>query len=89
MTTEGSSLQSYPLLRLRVAAEADAQVFSCVLGRFQNLGILPRRVLAEFSAPDGVYIEVDIVGITEERLSLIAAKIAECPAILRSHWHYA
>jgi len=77
------------LLCLRVAADADPQALARVLERFQNLNVLPRRVLAEFGVADVVHIRVDILGIPEERLSLIAAKISQSPSILAAYWHYA
>lgn len=45
-------VESYSLLRLRVVAEADSGVLMRVLERFQNLGVLPRRVIAEFTSAD-------------------------------------
>jgi hypothetical protein len=44
-------VDSLSLLRLRVLAEADSGALMRVLERFQNLGVLPRRVIAEFT-PD-------------------------------------
>jgi hypothetical protein len=75
------------LLRLRVIAEADPGALARVLERFQNLNVLPRRVIAEFATNDKLHVQVDIFGLTEERLTMIAAKIAEVPAVLSSYWH--
>jgi len=55
-------VESYSLLRLRVVAEADAGVLMRVLERFQNLGVLPRRVIAEFTTTDSVSIQLDVAG---------------------------
>lgn len=77
------------LLRLRVTAEADPGVLARVLERFQNLNVLPRRVAAEFGIADVLHIEVDICGIAEDRLSLIAAKLGQYPNVLGAYWHYA
>lgn len=45
-------VEHFSLLRLRVVAEADAGALMRVLERFQNLGVLPRRVIAEFTSSD-------------------------------------
>ena len=81
--------ESYSLLRLRVVAEADAGVLMRVLERFQNLGVLPRRVIAEFTTTDSVSIQLDVAGMEESRLTIIAAKLGEMPFVTRAYWHYA
>lgn len=83
------SFESLSLLRLRVVAEADAGVLMRVLERFQNLGILPRRVIAEFTTTDALNIQLDVSGLEESRLSLIAAKLGELPCVTQAYWHYA
>jgi len=92
-TVEGldvmGNVESYSLLRLRVVAEADAGALMRVLERFQNLGILPRRVIAEFTTTDSVSIQLDVAGLEESRLSLIAAKLGELPFVTQAYWHYA
>ena len=75
------------LLRLRVTAEADLGALSRVLERFQNLNIVPRRVVAEMGSGDVLYIQVDICGMAEERLSLITAKLNQALSIRDAHWH--
>jgi hypothetical protein len=82
-------VETYSLLRLRVVAEADAGVLMRVLERFQNLGVLPRRVIAEFTSTDSVSIQLDVAGMEESRLSIIAAKVGEMPFVTRAYWHYA
>ena len=82
-------VESYSLLRLRVVAEADAGVLMRVLERFQNLGVLPRRVIAEFTTTDSVSIQLDVAGMEESRLTTIAAKLGEMPCVTRAYWHYA
>jgi hypothetical protein len=82
-------VESYSLLRLRVVAEADAGVLMRVLERFQNLGVLPRRVIAEFTTTDSVSIQLDVSGMEESRLTNIAAKLGELPFVTRAYWHYA
>jgi hypothetical protein len=83
------NVESFSLLRLRVVAEADAGVLMRVLERFQNLGVLPRRVIAEFTTTDSVSIQLDVTGLEESRLSLIAAKLSELPSVTQAYWHYA
>jgi (p)ppGpp synthase/HD superfamily hydrolase len=82
-------VESHSLLRLRVVAEADAGVLMRVLERFQNLGVLPRRVIAEFTTTDSVSIQLDVAGMEESRLTTIAAKLGEMPFVTRAYWHYA
>lgn len=76
------------LLRLRVTAEADPNALARVLERFQNLNVLPRRVVAEFATRDVLHIQIDIFGVPEDRLSRIAAKLGQVASILHTHWHY-
>ena len=83
------NVESYSLLRLRVVAEADAGALMRVLERFQNLGVLPRRVIAEFTTTDSVSIQLDVAGLEESRLTLIAAKFGELPFVTQAYWHYA
>ena len=45
MSLEIPDQQSAALLRLRVTAEADLGALSRVLERFQNLNVVPRRVV--------------------------------------------
>lgn len=75
------------LLRLRVVADADPGALARVLERFQNLNVVPRKVVAEYATNDKLRVQVDIVGVTAERLTLIAAKIAATPAVISSYWH--
>ncbi len=75
------------LLRLRVVADADPGALARVLERFQNLNVVPRKVVAEYATNDKLHVQVDIVGVTAERLTLIAAKIAATPAVISSYWH--
>jgi len=82
-------VESLSLLRLRVVAEADAGALMRVLERFQNLGVLPRRVIAELTTTESMSIQLDVAGLEESRLSLIAAKLGELPCVTRAYWHYA
>ena len=81
------SHEAFPFLRLRVVADADAGAIALVVDRFRNLNVLPRRLLAEFGTDECLHIEVDVCGMPEEQLSLIANKIAQSPSIHRTHWH--
>jgi len=82
------NVESFSLLRLRVVAEADAGALMRVLERFQNLGVLPRRVIAEFTTTELISIQLDVAGLEESRLSLIAAKLGEIPCVTQAYWHY-
>lgn len=75
------------LLRVRVVAEADLGALSRVIERFQNLNVVPRRVVAEMGSGDVLHIQVDVVGMTEERLSLIVAKLNQSLSIRDAHWY--
>lgn len=77
------------LLRLRVLTEADPGALLRVLERFQNMGVVPRRVIVESTTTDSLSILVDVTGLDESRMSLIAAKLGQIPNVLRAHWHYA
>ncbi len=83
------NVESFSLLRLRVVAEADAGALLRVLERFQNLGVLPRRVIAEFTTTEALSIQLDVAGLEESRLTLIAAKLGELPCVTQAYWHYA
>jgi hypothetical protein len=83
------SVDSLSVLRLKVVAEADSGALLRVLERFHNLGVLPRRVIAEFTSTDALSIQVDVAGVEENRLTLIAAKIAQIPFVSHAYWHYA
>jgi len=83
------SAKQLSLLRLKVVAEADAGALMRVLERFHNLGVLPRRVIAEFTTADSLSIQVDIAGVEESRMTLIAAKLGQIPCVSQAYWHYA
>jgi hypothetical protein len=83
------NVDSLSLLRLRVLAEADSGALMRVLERFQNLGVLPRRVIAEFTSSEALSIQLDVAGLEESRLTLIAAKLGELPCVTQAYWHYA
>ena len=75
------------LLRLKVVAEADPGAVARVLERFQNLNVLPHRIIAEFGINDTLQIQVDACGLPEEQLTIIAAKIGQSTSIVNAYWH--
>ena len=81
------SSHEWPVLHLRIAAEPDPGALARVLERFQNLNVVPRRVLAEWTTGGTLHVEVQVVGMSEDTLNLVAAKIAQVPCILHSYWH--
>jgi hypothetical protein len=79
-------------LCLRVTAEADPSVLARLLGHFQHLNLTPRRVVAEYGMAAGaptMHVQVEVCGLTEDRLALIAAKIAQLVPVLHTYWHHA
>ena len=78
-----------PLLRrrLQVVADADPGAIARVVERFHNLNIIPRRVFAEFSSNDLLHIEVDVCGVPDEQLALIAGKILQATSIVNAYWY--
>ena len=80
------SSQSSPSLRLKVQAEADPGALARVLERFQNLNIVPWRVTAELAATGTLHVRVDIAGVREETVRLIAAKLGQVPCVLAVSW---
>lgn len=81
------SVAEVQVLHLRVAAEPDPGVLARVLERFQNLNIVPRKVLAEWATTNIVHIQVELTGLSETMLDLIAAKVGQSPCILNAYWH--
>jgi hypothetical protein len=77
----------WPLLHLRVTAEPDPGALARVLERFQNLNMLPRRVMAEWATTGVVHVQIEVAGLPEETVDRIAAKIAQVPCILNAYWH--
>lgn len=78
----------YKLLRLRVTTDGDPSVLPRVLGLFQNLNVTPRAVLAEFDINALMHVSIDVCGLPEERLNVIAGKIGNSPCVINVHWHY-
>jgi hypothetical protein len=73
--------------RLQVVADADPGAIGRVVEAFQNLNIIPRRVSAEFSSNDVLHMEVDVCGVADDQLALIARKIRQSPCIVNAYWH--
>ncbi|MGB6487638.1 MAG: hypothetical protein WBE91_12205 [Steroidobacteraceae bacterium] len=74
-------------LCLRVNADADPGALARVLTSFQTLNVVPRRVVAELGTTGTLYIRIDVTGLTERHLSLIAAKIGQVPCVGNAYWH--
>ncbi len=81
------SPQFHTRRRLQVVADADPGAIARVVERFQNSNIIPRRLCAEFSSNDLLYIEVDVCGIPDEQLMLIAGKIRQATSVVNAYWH--
>jgi hypothetical protein len=73
--------------RLQVVADADRGAIARVVERFQNLNFIPRRICAEFSSNDLLHIEVDVCGLPDEQLALIAGQVRRSPCIVNAYWH--
>jgi len=82
------STTPWKLLRLCVTSDGDPSVLPRLLGLFQNLNVTPRAVLAEFGINALMHLSIDVSGLPEERLNLIAGKIGETPCVLNAYWHY-
>jgi len=74
-------------LCLRVSADADPGALARVLSCFHTLNVVPRRIVAELGTTGMLYIRVDVTGLTERHLSLIAAKIGQAPCVGNAYWH--
>jgi hypothetical protein len=79
--------QELSLWRLRIVTDSDPGAIARVVERFQNLNILPRRIIAECTSNETFHIQVDVFGLPEEQLRLVAAKIRQAPSIVSAHWH--
>jgi hypothetical protein len=79
--------QELSLWRLRVTADSDPGVVARVLERFQNLNVLPRRVVAEADIHNRFSIEVDVLGMPEAQMTLVAVKLRQNTSVLNAYWH--
>ena len=75
------------LLRLRVVADVDPGAIIRVIERFQNLNCIPRRFIAEFGTDERIHIQVDVCGISEAQLDVIAKKVGQATSVIGAHWH--
>jgi hypothetical protein len=82
-----SSHESFTLWRLRVVADADPSTIGRVIERLQNLNVVPRRISAQISNNHQLHIEVDVFGLSEEQILLVAAKIAETTTVHHMYRH--
>jgi hypothetical protein len=80
------SLPQFSLLQLRVVSEADPGALVRVLQQFQNLNFVPRRVIAECSTQGEFHVCVDVFGLSEDRMTLIAERINQVPCVLNAYW---
>lgn len=84
---EESSVETFQVLCLRVTAEADPGALPRLLASFQHLNVVPRRVLAEFGCDDVLHVRIDVAGVPEPRLSILAEKLGQIPTVLSAYWH--
>jgi hypothetical protein len=54
---------------------------------FRSTSSANQRISAEFASNDLLHIEVDVFGLSEEQLSLVAGKIGKAVSIHHAHWH--
>ncbi len=80
--------KTHRLLRLRVSAEADPGLLARLLGCFQNLNVVPHRIVAEFATTELMHIHLDVAGLSERRLTLIAARVRQWVPVTGAHWHW-
>ena len=82
------STETTKLLRLRVSTEADPGVLARLLSHFQNLNLIPHRVVAEFATTGVLHVHIDVSDLSESRVSLIVAKMSQCVPVLNAYWHW-
>ncbi len=80
--------KTHRALRLRVSAEADPGLLGRLLGCFQNLNVVPHRIVAEFATTELMHIHVDVSGLSERRLTRIAARVHQWVPVTHAHWHW-
>jgi hypothetical protein len=78
---------AFALMQVRVRAEAELGILPRILGQFQTCGALPRRVIAEYASNELVHIQIDIAGLSRERMTLIVAKLNELTSVFEARWH--
>jgi hypothetical protein len=70
-----------------VVADADPGIIARVVERFQNLNVPLRRLIAEFGTIETLHIQVDVCGLADEQLQLIAKKISQNVSVVNAYWH--
>ena len=78
---------TYTRYRVQVTADNDPAALPRLIAYFQNLNLVPSKVLAEWNCFDRLYVEIDAAGLPEETVRLIVAKMREIPCILNAHWY--
>ena len=53
------------------------------------MNIVPRRVVAEVAGADLLYIEVEVMGVTDDGLRHIAAKLNRAVSVVSACWRRA
>jgi hypothetical protein len=76
-------------LCLRAVGESHPNALIRVLQLFQQLNVVPDRVVAEAATTCQLHVEIYVTCVSEERLSLIAAKAAQMTTILNAYWYFA
>jgi hypothetical protein len=76
------------LFRLRISAEPDPGVVARLLSHFQNLNVIPHRIVAEFATTGIMHVYIDLSDLSEGRISMIVAKMGQCVPVLNAYWHW-
>jgi hypothetical protein len=87
VSPEDTFAESIQVLCLRITAEADPGALPRLLANFQHLNVLPRRVIAELGSEGLLHIQIDVAGVPEARLTVMAAKMDQIPTVIRAYWH--
>jgi hypothetical protein len=87
MTVEDQEVEHSRRMRLRVTSEADPGALPRVLAHFQNLNIVPDRVVAELATTNLMHICIDLRGLPAARLAIITGKISQTVSVTNAYWH--
>lgn len=85
MTAE-EQVRNLSLLRLHVSCDDDPSVVPRILGHLQNINVTPRHVAVDFSHTGRLSLRLDVCGLSEERLTLIAARIGQFVPVANAYW---
>jgi len=80
-------VESIVVVGLHVEAEADPGIVIRILERFQTLNLIPRRVSADATTTERIYIDLQLSVCSVERIASIAAKIQQLPTVIHARWH--